>query len=115
MPGYAVKIAEFTVRHADIGGVAVAVDDPGDHIARHQFQAQPVRGSHQDAQGGIPVEKCPFPDAQELPLKGFFDQAVNGHGAKVIGYIVIRNNSLSLQRADYEFWKGTKSSLLHLY
>jgi hypothetical protein len=37
-----VKVAEFAIRYTDIGGIGVAVDDPGDDMAGHLFLAERI-------------------------------------------------------------------------
>ncbi len=53
VPGPAVEVAELAVGDTDVGGIAVAVDDPGDRLLRHRLEAELVGDVHQFGGGGV--------------------------------------------------------------
>ena len=50
---YMVKIAEFTISNADIRGIAIAINNPRRHLARHMMLPNFIAHIHQLCRGRI--------------------------------------------------------------
>jgi hypothetical protein len=71
MPGNAVEIAKLAIGHAYIGGIQVAVNDPGYFAGRHLLFPQFVGDAHELCQWGLLKQENPFFHGQELKVEGF--------------------------------------------
>ena len=79
MTGNPVKIAEFAIGNADIGGVYIPVDDPGDLAVRNLLLPELVGNEHQIGKGSIFKEKNAFFNRQKPKIQRFVVQVINIH------------------------------------
>lgn len=68
MAGTAIKITELAVGDANIGGVRVPVNDPGDNIAGDVVLPQMIAHIHQISRCCIFKEKYPFFSRQPIQV-----------------------------------------------
>jgi len=75
-----VKVAEFAIGYADIRGIRVAVNNPGNHILWYVMLAQGVPHIHQLGGFGTLKKKKSFFGSQKLPFKRSVKEVVYMHG-----------------------------------
>ena len=82
MTGHPIEVAELTVGDADVGGVQVSVDDPGDLVVRLFHHPQAVTNLHQFRKRCVFKEKHPFFHGQPFQSEGFFIQIGELHNRR---------------------------------
>jgi len=107
MPWPAVEVAKLAVGDAHIGCVRVAVNDPGDGIARYMVLTHRVADVHQFGGGGIFKEKNAFFGREPFEAKGALEEI----GCVHISYAGTLFRQLGSSRNSvpaYIFWKTKK-------
>jgi hypothetical protein len=75
----AVKIAELAVGNANVGRIRIAVNDPGDDIARHMVLADGISDVHQFRGRGIFEKKNTFFRRKPFQAEGTLEEIRNIH------------------------------------
>ena len=81
MAGPAKEVAELAVGDANIGGIGIAVNDPGDHISRHMVLPEAIANKHELCRGGILEEENAFFCREVFQVEGFLKQVVDTHNS----------------------------------